>query len=142
MPVRAVNFGRLRRELLSVCRWATKTGGRVAWHSLGGAYSNRSARWVASGATYLAMEALGLAVATPAGAENFSLPKASGNGRSVVILGAGVAGLIAAYELMQAGYRVTVLEARDRIGGRVVDDPRWRPHRTDRQTRSAGDVCT
>lgn len=71
------------------------------------------------GATYLAMEALGLAVATPAGAQNFSLPKASGNGRSVVILGAGVAGLVSAYELMQAGYRVTVLEARDRIGGRA-----------------------
>ncbi len=71
------------------------------------------------GATYLAMEALGLAVATPAGAENFSLPKGSGNGRSVVILGAGVAGLVSAYELTQAGYRVTVLEARDRIGGRA-----------------------
>jgi monoamine oxidase len=64
------------------------------------------------------MEALGLAVPTRAGAENFSLPRDSGNGRSVVILGAGIAGLVSAYELMQAGYRVTVLEARDRIGGR------------------------
>ena len=50
----------------------------------------------------------------------------SGNGRSVVILGAGIAGLVSAYELRRAGYRVTVLEARDRIGGRVVDDPRRR----------------
>ena len=57
------------------------------------------------GAAYLAMEALGLAVPTPAGAENFTLPKASGNGRSVVILGAGIAGLVSAYELQQAGYR-------------------------------------
>src|SRR4051794_6622903 len=72
-----------------------------------------------AGATYLAMEALGLAIPTPAGAENFKLPAASGNGRSVVILGAGIAGLVSAYELQKAGYKVTVLEARDRIGGRA-----------------------
>ena len=71
------------------------------------------------GAAYLAMEALGLAIPTPAGAENFELPSASGNGRSVVILGAGIAGLVSAYELRRAGYQVTVLEARDRVGGRV-----------------------
>lgn len=71
-----------------------------------------------AGTAYMAMEALGLAIPTPAGAENFNLPKSSGNGRSVVILGAGIAGLVAAYELSQAGYRVTVIEARNRIGGR------------------------
>src|SRR3954451_12203843 len=71
------------------------------------------------GAAYLTMEAMGLAVPTPAGAENFSLPPTSGNGRSVVILGAGIAGLVSAYELKRAGYRVTVLEARDRAGGRA-----------------------
>lgn len=70
------------------------------------------------GATYMAMETLGLAIPTPVGAENFALPETSGRGRSVVILGAGIAGLISAYELQRAGYRVTVLEARDRIGGR------------------------
>ncbi|HEX3677117.1 MAG TPA: FAD-dependent oxidoreductase [Sphingomicrobium sp.] len=70
------------------------------------------------GAAYMAMETLGLAIPTPAGAENFALPEASGRGRSVVILGAGIAGLVSAYELQRAGYRVTVLEARDRIGGR------------------------
>jgi monoamine oxidase len=72
-----------------------------------------------AGAAYMAMEALGLAIPTPAGAENFVLPAASGNGRLVVILGAGIGGLVSAYELQKAGYRVTVLEARDRIGGRV-----------------------
>lgn len=41
-----------------------------------------------------------------------------GKGKSVVVLGTGVAGLTAAYELSNAGYEVTVLEARDRIGGR------------------------
>jgi len=71
------------------------------------------------GAAYMAMETLGLAVPTPAGAENFRLPGGSGNGRSVVVLGAGIAGLVSAYELKRAGYRVTVLEARDRIGGRA-----------------------
>ncbi|MES2135851.1 MAG: FAD-dependent oxidoreductase, partial [Pseudomonadota bacterium] len=70
------------------------------------------------GAVYMAMEALGLALPTPAGAESFHLPRASGSGRSVVVLGAGIAGLVSAYELKRAGYQVTVLEARDRIGGR------------------------
>lgn len=39
--------------------------------------------------------------------------------RSVVIVGAGVAGLAAASKLAADGITVTVLEARDRIGGRV-----------------------
>ena len=72
-----------------------------------------------AGAAYMAMEAMGLAIPTPANAENFKLPPKSGTGKSVVILGAGIAGLVSAYELQQAGYHVTVLEARDRIGGRV-----------------------
>lgn len=72
-----------------------------------------------AGAAYMAMEALGLAIPTPAGAENFQLPDQSGEGRSVVILGAGIAGLVSTYELQRAGYRVTVLEARNRVGGRA-----------------------
>lgn len=40
----------------------------------------------------------------------------------VVVLGAGVSGLAAAYELMRAGKSVVVLEARDRIGGRMWTD--------------------
>jgi monoamine oxidase len=71
------------------------------------------------GAAYNAMELLGLALPTPAGAESFALQPGSGRGRSVVILGAGIAGLVSAYELQRAGYRVIVLEARDRVGGRV-----------------------
>jgi monoamine oxidase len=37
----------------------------------------------------------------------------------VVVVGAGLAGLAAAYELRRAGFEVVVLEARDRVGGRV-----------------------
>lgn len=72
-----------------------------------------------SGAAYFAMEAMGVAAQTPPGAENFRLPRGSGSGRTVVILGAGIAGLVSAYELSRAGYRVKVIEARDRVGGRV-----------------------
>jgi monoamine oxidase len=43
----------------------------------------------------------------------------SPNGTSVVVLGAGPAGLTSAYELAQRGYDVTLLEARDRLGGHV-----------------------
>jgi monoamine oxidase len=70
------------------------------------------------GATFAAMQALGLAAASPANAANFAMPPAPGKGRSLVILGAGIAGLVAAYEARRAGYSVTVIEARDRIGGR------------------------
>jgi protoporphyrinogen oxidase len=41
------------------------------------------------------------------------------NDADVLIIGAGVAGLAAAYELSRAGVNVIVLEARDRIGGRI-----------------------
>ncbi len=41
-------------------------------------------------------------------------------GRRVVVIGAGFAGLAAAHELLKAGHDVTVLEARARIGGRVL----------------------
>ena len=40
--------------------------------------------------------------------------------RRVVILGAGLAGLSAGYELTRAGHEVTVLEAQERPGGRVL----------------------
>jgi monoamine oxidase len=46
-------------------------------------------------------------------------PRDRRTGRRVVVLGAGLAGLSAAYNLMRHGYDVIVLEAQERPGGRV-----------------------
>jgi monoamine oxidase len=46
-----------------------------------------------------------------------------GGGRRVVVIGAGFAGLAAADVLRDRGTEVTVLEARDRVGGRVWSVP-------------------
>ncbi|MFI5237085.1 MAG: flavin monoamine oxidase family protein [Ignavibacteriales bacterium] len=48
---------------------------------------------------------------------NISVP--SPNAKSVVIIGAGISGLSAAYKLMQNGINVKLIEARNRIGGRI-----------------------
>jgi monoamine oxidase len=63
------------------------------------------------------MQGLGfISAATEAAPLN--LPKDGGKGVKIAILGAGVAGLSAAYELGKAGYDCTILEARERVGGR------------------------
>lgn len=41
----------------------------------------------------------------------------------VVIIGAGLAGLTAAHEVMSRGYTCVVLEARDRVGGKTWSQP-------------------
>lgn len=43
----------------------------------------------------------------------------NGNGTRVIVLGAGPGGCPAAWELVKLGYDVTVIEARDRLGGHV-----------------------
>ncbi|WP_417668083.1 flavin monoamine oxidase family protein [Roseibium sp.] len=49
-------------------------------------------------------------------------PALSAQRRSVIVIGAGMAGLSAANALTKAGYQVTILEARDRVGGRIDTD--------------------
>jgi len=44
--------------------------------------------------------------------------------QKVIVVGAGMAGLAAAYRLRQAGVDVTVLESSDHVGGRLVTDSR------------------
>src|SRR5262245_61958250 len=39
------------------------------------------------------------------------------NGTRVIVLGAGVSGMTVGYELGKLGYKVSILEARDRVGG-------------------------
>ena len=67
---------------------------------------------------YQAMSALGFAAES-----SYRGPielKGAPPGTSVLILGAGYAGLVAAYELSRAGYKVKVLEYSQRVGGRAM----------------------
>ena len=68
-------------------------------------------------ALYSATQALGLqeAVAPPPFAPVGRAPA----GARVLVLGAGIAGLTAAYELQKLGYECEVIEARTRAGGRA-----------------------
>ena len=69
-----------------------------------------------AGGAYPAFMALGLLPAAPAHAFNL---QGDVKGKHIVILGGGLAGMTAAYELNKLGYRTTILEARQRSGGRV-----------------------
>ena len=89
-------------------------------------------------AVYQAMVAMGLISIPPAWAGPLELPVGAGAGKTVVILGAGIAGMASAHELSKAGYHCIILEYLDRAGGRnftarngtrvVEDDGRERAH--------------
>ena len=73
----------------------------------------------------------GLLRAPPAAAQSLPrLPSDFGRGRTVVVIGAGIAGLVSAYELLRAGFSVRVLEGEARYGGRSLTvrpaDPAYR----------------
>lgn len=84
-------------------------------------------------AMYQAMSSLGLAAEAPF----TGVPKLSAapKGASVLILGAGIAGMVAAFELRKAGYAVKVLEYNARAGGR-----NWSLRGGDRYTELGGEA--
>jgi monoamine oxidase len=84
-------------------------------------------------AAFLVMRGMGLMEATAGQAATLHAEPGSGKGVRVVILGGGIAGLVAAYELRALGYECTVLEARARPGGR-----NWTVRGGDRVTFLAG----
>src|SRR5579871_2286283 len=67
-------------------------------------------------AAYRTMAAMGLLPIPEAYAGPPELPP--GNGRRIVIIGAGIAGMVLAWELRKAGFEPLILEARSRAGGR------------------------
>ena len=74
-------------------------------------------RTAGAGAMYGAMSTLGFAAES-----SYRGPiklEGAPKGKSILVLGAGIAGLVAAYELRNAGYRVKVLEYNARAGGRT-----------------------
>ena len=84
-------------------------------------------------AMYQAMHSLGFAAES-----SFQGPIALGaapRGASVLVLGAGIAGMVAALELRDAGYRVQVLEYNSRAGGR-----NWTLRGGDRYTELGGET--
>ncbi len=70
-----------------------------------------------AGMMFESMQALGLTAPAIAAAD-YQAPARGGGHTKVVILGAGIAGLATAYELGKAGYNCTILEAKNRVGGR------------------------
>ena len=72
-----------------------------------------------SAAACSALNMMGLLATPTAYAAPPALAPGSGSGKRVVILGAGIAGMTAAYCLRQAGYQCKIVEARSRAGGRV-----------------------
>jgi monoamine oxidase len=85
-----------RREFLNL---VAATGGVAAVLGVGGALGLIPARTYASVPNLMAL---------------------NGRRQRIVVLGGGIAGLTAAYELGKAGYDCTVLEASHRCGGRIM----------------------
>jgi monoamine oxidase len=81
-------------------------------------FLNAVGRAGGAAAVYETMVALGMIRVPAAFAALPPVASDRGRGQRVVILGAGIAGLTAGYELSKAGYEVVILEAKSRAGGR------------------------
>ncbi len=89
---------------------------------------------ILAGSSYPAMVAMGMIQKAPN--HPFQL-KGKANGTKVIILGAGLAGMTSAYEMNKLGYECTILEARNRPGGRV-----WTVRGGTRETEEGGTTQT
>ncbi len=69
-------------------------------------------------AAFVAMQSMGLVPMMAEAAVPLNVAAGTGKGVKVVVLGGGIAGLVAAYEMKALGYECTVLEASERPGGR------------------------
>ena len=69
-------------------------------------------------AMYQAMAGLGFASESDFDEKNYQLKGNAPKGSTVLILGAGLAGMTAAYEMRKAGYQVKILEYNQKAGGR------------------------
>ena len=72
------------------------------------------------GAVHHGMTTLGLMPTSNAHAFIPSYPPHIGKGNKVIVIGAGLAGLCAAYNLVKSGFTVKVIEANPRCGGRSL----------------------
>jgi monoamine oxidase len=88
-------------------------------------------RTAGAGAMYQAMSTLGFAAES--GYRGAVKLDGAPRGKTILVLGAGIAGLVAAYELRNAGYSVQVLEYNERAGGR-----NWTLRGGDRYTELGG----
>src|SRR2546423_4648719 len=82
------------------------------------AFLNQGGQAGGAAAVYRAMAALGLMPEPEPWTGPVELPAGSGHDKTALILGAGIAGLAAAYELTRAGFKCSVLEAQPHAGGR------------------------
>ncbi|MDT7810994.1 MAG: monoamine oxidase, partial [Acidobacteriaceae bacterium] len=81
-------------------------------------FLNRVGQAGGYGATFTMMRSLGLLAEVDTETPPAQRYDVSGKAVKVVILGGGIAGLVTAHEMTKLGYQCTVLEARDRVGGR------------------------
>ena len=86
-------------------------------------FLNRLGQIGGSAAVFHGMTAMGLLSTSTANATVFrehwdQWNRPRGRSPKIVILGAGIAGLTAAYELRRAGYKFLIMDARDYAGGR------------------------